>query len=100
MADRNFPFIEVLYSDHAVLRMFERRVAEKEVEAALNYGEIIESYPSDTPHPSFLIFKKTNGRPLHIVVGWNASKARITVITLYEPDLRKFEIDLKTRRKP
>lgn len=80
--------------------MFERRIAEEEVEAVLSFGEIIESYHNDTPDPSFLIFKKTDGRPLHIVVGWNASKARITVITLYEPDLRKFELDLKTRRKP
>ena len=61
-------------------------------------GEIIEDYPEDYPNPSCLIFGyNVNGRILHIVAG--CDNINIYIITAYYPDTKKFENDLKTRRK-
>ena len=61
-------------------------------------GEIIEDYPDDFPNPSCLIFGyNVNGQILHIVAG--CDNINIYIITAYYPDTKKFEDDLKTRRK-
>ena len=61
-------------------------------------GEIIEDYPDDFPNPSCLIFGyNVNGRILYIVAG--CDNINIYIITAYYPDTKKFENDLKTRRK-
>jgi hypothetical protein len=40
------------------------------------------------------------GRPLHVVIAWDGSAARLAyVITAYEPDEAHFGPDLKTRRE-
>ena len=65
---------------------------------ALHAREIIEDYPDDFPNPSCLIFGyNVNGRILHIVAG--CDNINIYIITAYYPDTKKFENDLKTRRK-
>ena len=52
----------------------------------------------DFPNPSCLIFGyNVNGRILHIVAG--CDNINIYIITAYYPDTKKFEDDLKTRRK-
>ncbi len=91
---------ELVFSDHAVGRMFERSISAEDIEHVLAHGEVIEEYPDDRPDPSFLLFARVGGRPLHVVIGWNEPDQRCTVITLYEPDVRKFEPDFKTRRRP
>lgn len=49
-------------------------------------------------NPSCLIFGyNVNGRILHIVAG--CDNINIYIITAYYPDTKKFENDLKTRRK-
>lgn len=80
--------------------MFERNISEEEIEYLLTYGEVIEHYPNDTPDPSYLLFGMVDKRPLHVVVGLCLEAERSTIITLYEPDMRKFESDFKTRKKP
>lgn len=95
---KNFSFKSYLYSDHAVLRMFERNITEEEIQQVIDFGEVIEEYPKAKPNPAYLIFKLSKKRPLHIVIGINKSKNECTIITLYEPDLTKFENDFKTRK--
>ncbi len=64
----------------------------------MNYGEVIEEYPDDYPHPSCLVFGYAlNKKVLHVVV-W-VSKDSVYIITAYYPTLDRFEDDLKTRRK-
>lgn len=94
----NFRFKELRLSVHCVTRMFERGISEMDMEELIASGEIIENYPDDRPDPSFLIFGIVKGRPLHIVVGLNEKDQRLIVITLYEPNLLKFEKDFKTRK--
>jgi hypothetical protein len=47
--------MKLIYRQHAIKRMHERCLTEEEIEYAIENGAIIESYPNDTPYPSFLI---------------------------------------------
>jgi hypothetical protein len=47
---------EIIFSGHAVQRMFERAITATDVRAVIESGEIIADYPSDLPFPSsFLV---------------------------------------------
>ncbi len=54
----------LVFSSHAVRRMFARRISETEVEIAIDRGTIIESYPDDTPFASYLALDFIDGRPI------------------------------------
>ncbi len=89
---------KILWTQHCLQRMQERDINRKDVRYAIRTGEIIEDYPDDFPNPSCLIFGYTEDkRILHIVVGCDS--INIYIITAYYPDTKKFEDDLKTRRK-
>jgi hypothetical protein len=45
----------LIFRVHALQRMFQRRITEADVREILQVGEVIESYPDDTPYPSRLI---------------------------------------------
>jgi len=62
-------------------------------------GEVIEVYDNDKPFPSKLIFAMVNNRPLHIVLAFDDNNGTCFIVTAYEPNLFKFDIDFKTRRK-
>jgi len=87
--------LDYRFSDHAVKRMIERSINRSEVEIAIVKGEIIEEYPNDKYTPSCLIYGATEeGKNLHIQVSLPPS---IVIITIYEPDPKKW-IDYKIRR--
>jgi hypothetical protein len=44
----------IIFTQHAFQRMFSRSITPDLVKKAIRQGEIIENYPDDTPHPSFL----------------------------------------------
>lgn len=88
----------LIFRVHAVQRMFERGVTINDVRLVLATGETIEDYPNDTPHPSRLVLGWTGLRPLHVVVAEDTSEREIIVITVYEPDLIRWESDFKRRR--
>ena len=48
--------------------MFERGISVEDVESVLQNGEIIVSYPQDTPHPSCLMLGFVDNRAIHVVV--------------------------------
>jgi hypothetical protein len=70
--------------------MFEREVNNDELRQIINDGKVIERYVNDSPYPSRLIWGQVNNRPLHIVITENKTENKITVITVYEPDPRKW----------
>ena len=89
---------KIIWTQHGLERMQERDISRADVKNGIASGEIIEEYPDDYPHPICLIFGYTvNGRILHIVAGCDS--INVYIITAYYPDSRKFEDDLKTRRK-
>ena len=77
----------------------QRKITAKEIEDTICEGTIIEPYPNDLRGASCLILGFTNnGRPLHVVCG-KLKEEEILIITAYEPDIKEWEGDWKTRRK-
>lgn len=89
---------KILFRIHAVQRMFERRISAKKVTQALQAGETIEDYSSETPEPSRLILGFQGKRPFHVVVSENPQADETTVITVYLPSAEKWSRDFKSRR--
>ena len=86
-----------VYRLHAVQRMFERDIEEREVEDVVRSGEVIESYEDDKPYPSFLGMKHIGEKVIHVVYAKD-DEENVIVITIYEPDAGVWEDDFKTRR--
>jgi len=89
---------KTIFRVHAVQRLFERRVAIKKVLNAIETGEIIEDYSSETPEPSHLILGFQGKRPFHVVTSENPETNETTVITVYVPDPNKWKKDSRSRR--
>lgn len=90
---------EVKFSGHAIQRMFERKLDKQAVIEVIRSGEIIAEYPNDVPYPSYLILGFVDGKPLHVVVGFNKHNKFCYIITTYVPDRKQWQDDFKTRRK-
>ena len=88
---------KIIFRTHAIIRMFQRRVDEKDVRSDLGTGEIIEVYPDDTPYPSRLILGWLGSRPLHVVAAENITDSETIVITVYEPEQGKWSPNFKRR---
>jgi len=88
----------ILFRVHAVQRMFERRISAKKVTQALQAGETIEDYSSESPEPSRLILGFQGKRPFHVVLSENPDVDETTVITVYLPSPEKWNRDFKSRR--
>jgi len=89
----------VVFSGHAIQRMFERGVEKDEVIAVISSGETVADYPDDTPYPSRLLLGFVKGRPLHVVVGLDAGKGTCIIVTVYEPQAERWEAGFKKRRE-
>jgi hypothetical protein len=62
-------------------------------------GEIIESYPTDKPYPSCLIFGRTfSGNPVHSVWAYNEENQWAVLVTVYRPDPAKW-INWRERKR-
>lgn len=86
------------WHSHALARFLERGISRSEILNAVLQGEIIETYPTDRPYPSYLFFGNDNIKPVHVVVAVDLAARIGHVVTAYRPDLAHFETDLKTRR--
>jgi len=84
---------------HILVRLAERNIKQKTIIEVILSGEVIEDYPHDKPFPSCLIFKMIEGKPYHVVVGFDSEYKKTYIITAYNPSLDKFEPDFRTRRK-
>ena len=90
--------IKLLFRVHAVQRMFERGISVSKVRGALESGKTIEDYSSEMPEPSRLILGFQGKRPFHVVSSENPETNEATIITVYLPDLKRWNKDFKTRR--
>lgn len=89
---------KIRWTNHVLNRLLQRNILQADVENALLNGEIIEEYEDDYPYPSCLVYGiDTKGEVLHIVCGSN--QVELWIITVYYPDMDKWESDLKTRKE-
>ena len=84
-------------TQHMLYRIHQRNISYKEIKEVIMNGRIIEDYPNDFPYPSCLVLGLTlKKRTLHVVVGIGENK--LWLITAYEPDPSKWNIDFDKRK--
>jgi hypothetical protein len=88
----------LIFSSHAVRRMFARRISEAEVVTAIDRGTIIESYPDDTQFASYLVLDFIDACPIHVVSSIDESTNIFYIITAYNPDLAIWENNFSVRK--
>ena len=89
---------KIRWTNHVVVRLFQRNISQIDVENALLNGEIIEEYENDYPFPSCLVYGiNLNNKVLHIVCGSNGEE--LWIITAYYPDNIEWKEDFKTRKE-
>ena len=89
---------QIRWTNHTMIRLFQRNITQENVEKVLLNGEIIEEYENDYPYPSCLVYGiNLNNEILHVVCGLNTEE--LWIITAYYPDNIKWEKDLKTRKE-
>ena len=89
---------KVRWTNHAISRLFQRNIMQKDVQNALLNGEIIEEYKDDYPYPSCLVYGiSVNNKILHIVCGFNGEE--LWIITAYYPNRDEWNEDMKTRKE-
>jgi hypothetical protein len=89
----------LIFRVHAIRRMFQRRISDKEVRHVIETGETIETYPEDSLYPSRLVLGWYGSRPLHVVVADNVMDQETIVITVYEPNQDQWEEGFRRRRQ-
>ena len=89
---------KIRWTNHCIVRLFQRNISQEDIENALLHGEIIEEYENDYPYPSCLVYGiDLNNKVLHVICG--TSETELWVITAYYPDNIKWKDDLKTRKE-
>ncbi len=88
----------IIFSGHAISRMFDRELSKDMVVAAILEGEIVSDYPLDQPYPSRLLFGMVENKPIHVVVARDDIDYSCYVITAYIPSLKLWLADFKTRK--
>ncbi len=74
-------------TDHADQRTQSRQLDIEDVLHSVRNGEIIQSYPQDRPHPSYLIYgKDRTGEPVHSVWAYDEQSEQATLIAVYRPN--------------
>lgn len=87
----------LVFRVHALQRMVQRHISKAIIRHVLSTGEIIEDYPNDTPYPSRLILGWHDGHPIHVVAAENGADQETIIITVYEPDPRRWSADFRRR---
>ncbi len=89
----------LFWSKHSLKEMNDDNLISSQVKEAIINGEIIEKYPNDKPFSSILVFGYSIDVPIHVVVAFNHILNEAVIITVYIPNTKIFEENLKTRRK-
>ena len=90
----------VVFTGHALRRMFQRELGKDDIIEVLKAGECVAEYPEDQPYPSYLILGFAGSRPVHIIVARDVADETCYVVTAYVPDRSLWSDDFRTRRKP
>lgn len=88
----------IIFSAHAIQKMFFRRISPDDVKSVIAYGEVIEENLEDQPFPSYLLFDFAKGVPLHVVVSQDLKNALCVVVTTYVPSCELWSDDFRSRR--
>ena len=88
----------LVYRIHAAKRMLQRGISSVDIEQVVELGEVIETYPEDTPFASRLVLGTPSGKPLHVVLADEPGTDRTYVITAYYPAPEQWDDDFRRRK--
>jgi hypothetical protein len=88
----------IVFSGHAIRRMFQRGIGRDAVLAVVTLGETIADYADDKPYPSRLLLGFVGAQPLHVVVALDESIGACIVVTAYEPSAQQWGSGFRTRK--
>ena len=80
------------------MRLAERSISRNEILEAVDSMEIIEEYVEKRYLPSYLLFARSDTRPLHVLIAADVTDDNVRIITAYEPDPNEWDEFLKKRR--
>lgn len=89
----------LIFRVHALRRMFERSITEIDVREVLENGDVIEKYPDELPYPTRLMLGFCDDRPIHVVLAEVPQSQESIIITVYEPDPRRWDSTFRSRRQ-
>ena len=88
----------IAITEHARLRLHERKITVDDIINGIETGEIIKQYEDDKPYPSCLILGfSVKSKYIHVVVSCDTEF--IYLITAYYPNPDIWENDFKAKRK-
>jgi hypothetical protein len=89
---------EFEFSKHAVDQLILRGIQVGEIKEVVANGQVIEDYPDDKYGASCLIGGLTTiNRPIHVQCSY-PSRPLIKIITVYQPDTKRWNDDFTQRR--
>jgi hypothetical protein len=88
----------IIYPPYVLKRMIERGIAVADVRNVLENGELIEEYKADSP-PRYLMLGWSGKRPIHVVGEDDPVTDETTVVTAYEPDIKRWKAGFRERRR-
>ena len=89
---------KIRWTNHVMVRLFQRNINQNDILEVLLNGEIIEEYENDYPYPSCLVYGiNDNNNVIHVVCGSNGEE--LWIITAYYPNDTEWENDKKTRKE-
>ena len=91
---------DIVFSGHAVRRMFERGIDEIALSEIIAEGELIDEYPDEKPFTGVLLLGRVNHRTIHVVLGVDPATGVCYVITVYLPDPGLWLTGFRKRRSP
>jgi hypothetical protein len=90
--------MKLVFSSHALKRMFQRGVSTDSVRALLENAQIVAKYADDKPYASTLYFAWVGQQALHVLAA-ESDTGETIVITVYQPDPALWSPDF-LRKKP
>jgi hypothetical protein len=92
-------YSKLIISEHAYLRLKQRKIHRSLLETAIRDGEIIAVYPEDKPYPTKLIVSTVEHKIIHLVVALDEMNGVCVIVTVYEPDVAIWEDNFRKRRR-
>jgi hypothetical protein len=78
--------------------MIERGISVAAVREVLENGELVEEYKADLP-PRYLMLGWSGNKPIHVVGEDDPVTDETTVVTAYEPDIKRWKVGFRERRR-
>ncbi len=91
---------DMVFTNHALERMFARGVTTQEVREAVIADDVVERRPvAGRPYAVRLLLGRSRAGPIHVVVADDDVRARAIVVTVYRPDPERWAPSFRERRR-